>query len=71
MKIDRKAAEILQRQFLDTWPEHEKGWTHRAMAAYKVQNGWCPYCLMRLVDNAGKSCTECEDMLCNCDSGSR
>lgn len=30
----------------------------------------CPYCGIRSVNNAGKSCTECEDMLCNCDPGS-
>lgn len=30
----------------------------------------CPYCGIRPADNAGRSCTECDDMLVNCDPGS-
>ena len=29
----------------------------------------CPYCKVRPVDAWGQSCTECDDMLANCDPG--
>ena len=40
------------------------------IARHRVNAGvLCPYCKRRPVDNTGKSCTECDDMLVNCDPG--